>query len=235
MPDEKIIDKIHKLLAKAERTDNPDEAEVFSAKAAELMAKHTIDSSVLRKNADENGITVFKIDISGAYYIGLRDFAVAVGDALGFKPLLFNYGKVKEVGWYGFADDLANAEVIWASLRLQCERFSRIHMESFVPPDPLDDRSDRFYEKRSFMVGFGLRAAARLHAARASAVTHATEEYGHSAALVLADRGQQVEKWIQEHLNVGKARTSKNKHTMSGLEGGRAAADRADLGQRAVR
>lgn len=236
MSEEKIIDKIHKLLAKAERTDNADEAEAFSAKAAELMERHTIDQSVLhRSKADPSGVVEFMIDVSGAYYIGLRDFAVHIGDALGFKVLIHQAGgKNKQVAWYGFADDLAVGEILWASLRLQCERFSRQHMAEYIPPNPLDDRSDRFYEKRSFMVGFGQRSAARLRASRVRVQKEAEETHGSSVALALVDRGSAIEEWIRNRYRVGTARSSRNRHSASGLHGGRAAADRADIGQNRV-
>ena len=45
---EVLLDKIRKLLAKAEGTDNTNEAEAFSAKAAQLIAEHRIDPDHLR-------------------------------------------------------------------------------------------------------------------------------------------------------------------------------------------
>lgn len=230
---EKIIDKVHKLLAKAERTDNPEEAEAFSAKAAELMERHTIDQSMLNRDTGQAaGVTEFLVDVSGAYYIGLRDFAVHVGNALGFKVLLHSYGKNKSVGWYGFEDELAVGEVLWASLRLQCERFSRVHMAAYIPPNPLDDRSDRFYEKRSFMIGFGQRVGARIRATRVRVQEEVTEERGSSVALALVDRGSAIDKWMREKYRIGQSRSTSNRISGSGLNGGRAAGDRADIGQR---
>ena len=45
--DERILGKIRALLAKAEATEFPDEAEALSARAQELMAKHSIDHALL--------------------------------------------------------------------------------------------------------------------------------------------------------------------------------------------
>ncbi len=46
----KIIDKIKALLAKASATDNAAEAEIFFAKAHELMERHQLDASDLEKD-----------------------------------------------------------------------------------------------------------------------------------------------------------------------------------------
>jgi hypothetical protein len=45
--DERILDKVRALLAKAESTEFPEEAEALSARAQELMAKYSIDQAVL--------------------------------------------------------------------------------------------------------------------------------------------------------------------------------------------
>lgn len=47
MPDESILGKIQKLLAKAESTTHAEEADAFFAKAQEMMAKHAIDEAML--------------------------------------------------------------------------------------------------------------------------------------------------------------------------------------------
>ena len=49
---EVLLDKIRKLLAKAEGTDNTNEAEAFSAKAAQLIAEHRIDPDHVRDALD---------------------------------------------------------------------------------------------------------------------------------------------------------------------------------------
>ena len=43
----RILDKVRALLAKAESTEFPEEAEAYTAKAQELMARHRIDRAVL--------------------------------------------------------------------------------------------------------------------------------------------------------------------------------------------
>ena len=51
-PDAALLDKVRKLLAMAEGSANPNEADAFSRKAAELIAAHRIDPERLRAEAD---------------------------------------------------------------------------------------------------------------------------------------------------------------------------------------
>jgi uncharacterized protein YheU (UPF0270 family) len=44
--DEATLDRVRKLLTMAERTDNTEEADAFSRKAAELIARHRLHRNV---------------------------------------------------------------------------------------------------------------------------------------------------------------------------------------------
>src|SRR5205823_14651531 len=45
--DQRMLDRVRALLAKAESTEFPDEAEAYTAKAQELMTRHRIDHALL--------------------------------------------------------------------------------------------------------------------------------------------------------------------------------------------
>src|SRR5262249_56557754 len=45
--DQRMLDRVRALLAKAESTEFPEEAEAFTAKAQELMARYSIDHALL--------------------------------------------------------------------------------------------------------------------------------------------------------------------------------------------
>lgn len=66
MTDDTRIDKIQKLLAKAERASTPEEGETFYAKAQELMAKWAIDDAMLRANkqSSDDKVTSKQITIN---------------------------------------------------------------------------------------------------------------------------------------------------------------------------
>jgi len=66
-----LLAKVRKLLAKAEATDNANEAEAFSAKAAELIAVHRIDTAGLAPGDAEARLAVRAVPVGrGAYVRG---------------------------------------------------------------------------------------------------------------------------------------------------------------------
>ena len=53
--DDRRLGVIRGLLAKAEATEYPDEAEAFFAKASELIARYAVDEAMLWAGADRSG------------------------------------------------------------------------------------------------------------------------------------------------------------------------------------
>ncbi|MEU6811028.1 DUF2786 domain-containing protein [Streptomyces sp. NPDC046831] len=118
----RMLTRIRALLAKAEATAFPEEAEALSAKAQELMARHSIDEALLaaRAPADAPGA-----DTPGACRIGVEppyEQAKAVlldavatanhcravwNESLGFSTVV------------GFESDLEAVELLYASLLVQ--------------------------------------------------------------------------------------------------------------------
>src|SRR5688572_5573226 len=80
MTEDTIIDKITKLLAKAEST-TPEEAEALTAKATELMMRWSIDEAVIEARRVGAGkvdqVVEKKIWVSGIYWKANRDIAFA--------------------------------------------------------------------------------------------------------------------------------------------------------------
>jgi hypothetical protein len=52
---QRMLDRVRALLAKAESTEFPDEAEALTARAQELMARHSIDDALLAAAAEHSG------------------------------------------------------------------------------------------------------------------------------------------------------------------------------------
>ena len=65
MSESPILDKIKALLAKAESSEFPEEAEALSAKATELMAKHRIEQGDLADGEDLVTVDVPSVDLWG--------------------------------------------------------------------------------------------------------------------------------------------------------------------------
>ncbi|MFD5628770.1 DUF2786 domain-containing protein [Streptomyces sp. NPDC127072] len=116
--DSRMLTRIRALLAKAEATGFPEEAEALSAKAQELMARHSIDEALLAARTHAK-------DAPGACRIGVEppyETAKAVlldavaganrcravwNDSLGFSTVV------------GFEPDLEAVELLYTSLLVQ--------------------------------------------------------------------------------------------------------------------
>ncbi|MFD9096294.1 DUF2786 domain-containing protein [Streptomyces collinus] len=114
----RMLTRIRALLAKAEATDYPDEAEALSAKAQELMARHSVDEALLAAAAPA-------ADAPGACRIGVEPpyeqakavllDAVATANhcrAVWNEPLGFSTV-------VGFEADLESVELLYTSLLVQ--------------------------------------------------------------------------------------------------------------------
>lgn len=114
----RMLGRIRALLAKAEATGFPEEAEALSAKAQELMARHSIDEALLAAEAPA-------ADAPGAWRIGVEPpyeqakavllDAVATANhcrAVWHEP--FGFSTV-----VGFAADLEAVELLYTSLLVQ--------------------------------------------------------------------------------------------------------------------
>ncbi|MFE7979171.1 DUF2786 domain-containing protein [Streptomyces shenzhenensis] len=117
-PGARMLGRIRALLAKAEATGYPEEAEALSAKAQELMARHSIDEALLAAEAPA-------ADTPGAWRIGVEPpyeqakavllDAVATANhcrAVWHEP--FGFSTV-----VGFAADLEVVELLHTSLLVQ--------------------------------------------------------------------------------------------------------------------
>lgn len=76
-------DKIRALLAKAEATDNPHEAEIFQRKAFELMVKYGIDKDALKPGEVKEDFTRRVVVVPGKYMFQKVNFSGHVYDFFG--------------------------------------------------------------------------------------------------------------------------------------------------------
>jgi hypothetical protein len=139
---------------------------------------------------------------------------VWVGDAYAYTMHLF-----------GFASDLERAELLYTSLLVQASY-------GITAADVPEFESAAAF-RRSWLVGFTYAVGRRLTLAEQQASADAQVPTGPSVALVLADRGSQVDRRVEQAYP--RLRTSAPRRLQgSGLEGGYAAGERADLGNTRV-
>ena len=220
--------KVLALLAKAESTEFPDEAEAFFAKAQELMARHAIDEAMLAsagtRGAGEVGTSTF--DIEAPYASAKAALLGGIAGVNGAKAVrLPTHGSATRVLVYGFAGDREHVAQLFTSLLLHA---TRAMLDEPVPPG---DTPRRF--RHAFLVAYAARIHRRLQAARQSAVDEYEHDTGCSSAVVLADRRQLVDDALRDdHPNTRASRSSVS--SRAGVTRGTVAADRADLGQARV-
>lgn len=228
------FDTIRKLLAKAEGAATPAEAEAYTGKAVQLMARHGIDEALLgAAEPGRDGIGAVRLGMDDPYSAGKARLLGWVASPFGCRCVLHGAwgGRVAAVTVFGHASDRARVELLYTSLLLQATS----QLVRLRPPDP--GESVAAY-RRSWLHGFATEVhrrltAAQQDAARAAAQLRDRDADGPSVALVLADRQERVERAYAEAFpRLGRARRAVL--SGSGLVAGVRAGTRADLGRAAV-
>lgn len=225
---ERLLDRVRKLLAQAEdESVTPAEAQAFTAKAAELMAKYGIDRALLaaeRPETDRPGDRIVTIDNPWA-----REKAhllAGLASALRCHCILLGSGSRpgSRVHLFGFSSDIDRTDVLYTSVLIQ---MAHGLAGAAVPEWSSSPRAWR----RSWLLGFATAVIARVTEAERGAVRDVTARSardGERAALVLADRSLIVRQQVQDAYPVTrKARTT---YTGTGYRDGYKVGQRADIG-----
>ncbi|PAZ14517.1 aromatic acid decarboxylase [Streptomyces sp. SA15] len=167
----RMLTRIRALLAKAEATGFPDEAEALSAKAQELMARHSIDEALLSDRAQGQGSG--GADAPGACRIGVEPpyeqakavllDAVATANhcrAVWNEP--FGFSTV-----VGFEPDLEVVELLYTSLLVQ----ATTAMTKAEAAQRADGRKRTKTFRQSFLAAYAHRVGTRLRAAAEATVS----------------------------------------------------------------
>lgn len=214
---ENYVEKIRKLLAKAEGASTPEEAETFFAKVEELMAKWEISDAELALACSAADAVSWVIK-QRAYVVSSyspKHDAHAMGmvaKAMGLEAYYEPYIRGVQQGRaviLGTEEDLDRFEMLWAVLSVQMTRFMR------EAEDPSWNRNEQRRFRLGFKVGFGNRVSQRIAAARDKAT---------SKALVLAGKQDALERARPNILKKVSVR-----YSAEGAAAGVEAADRADL------
>ena len=226
-PDEltpNLVDKVRKLLAMAEGTANPNEADAFSRKAAELIAAHRIDPERLLADRDDD-LDLVEIELGrGAYVRGRLSLLGAVGDAHGCKVVyeVRRNGTVAFVA--GFRSDLETVSLLYHSLHTQAS--SRMASERRATAAATQQW------RRSFLFGYADQIRTMLRQSVDAAERHAVATG--TALPALRARDRRVEEFSKERFGRVVAARRPKAAIATGWEAGRQAAARADLGRERV-
>lgn len=216
--DDRVLHKVRALLAKAESTNFPDEAEALSAKAQELMTRHRIDH--LGDAFGRPGGR--RIWIDAPYVAPKAGLAMAVARANGCRGVhLVWLGCVHVVG---FPDDLESTEVLFTSLLVQAGRA----MAATGGAQSVAGRNRTRSFRHAFLVGYAGQVGRRLRETSDTLVASSGD---------LLPVVQRRDAEVEAALRAAFPRTTTQRSTVSNRAGwaaGVRAADAADLGRRRV-
>ncbi|MFK8848773.1 DUF2786 domain-containing protein [Streptomyces sp. Ac-502] len=230
----RTLGRIRGLLAKAEATDYPEEAEALSAKAQELMARHSIDEALLDHAGTGTGTdggrgaapSAIRIGIEGPYEQAKALLLDAVATANRCQAVWS--GDVAFSTLIGFEADLEATELLYTSLLLQAT--TAMHRAGDAHHSRGRSRRTRDF-RQTFLVAYADRIRARLTAATQEATAEAA---GGTPDLlpVLAAREVAVAETTGELFPDTAAIRMRGVRDAAGWEQGAAAADRAHLHHR---
>ncbi|MGX1911105.1 DUF2786 domain-containing protein [Streptomyces phaeochromogenes] len=218
--DSRMLTRIRALLAKAEATGFPEEAEALSAKAQELMARHSIDEALLAARTHAK-------DAPGACRIGVDppyETAKAVlldavsganrcravwNEALGFSTVV------------GFEPDLEAVELLYTSLLVQ----ATAAMTKAEAAQRAGGRKRTKSFRQSFLAAYAHRTGDRLAEAAEGQVTAGEGEL----LPVLAARDVAVADETERMFPATVTTRLRGVNDAAGWEEGAAAADRAQV------
>jgi Protein of unknown function (DUF2786) len=230
-PPSALLDRVRKLLAKAEAEGvTPPEAEALTAKAAELMARYGIDRARLaasRPDTDRPGNRV--IDIANPWAQVRAHLLAGLAGAMRCQCVLLSTDRPgARVHVFGYASDLERADILYTSLLLQMAR----GLTAAAVPDGV--RSVRAW-RRSWLLGFVSAVVGRVRSAeeRAAAGADGPSAPGPSTALVLADRAVEIRRQLEQAYPV--TRRTRITYSGRGYRAGYAQGERADIGQTRLR
>jgi hypothetical protein len=224
------LNRVRKLLAKAEAEGvTPPEAELLTAKAAELMARYGIDRArlgALHPDSDRPGSKI--IDIDNPWAQVRAHLLAGLAGAMNCQCVLLSTSKPgARIHLFGYESDLQRADIMYTSLLLQMATALR---QAPVPPRS-QIRSVRAWN-RSFLLGFVTAVITRVKSAegRARGVARDEDEKsdGPSTALVLADRALVIRTQLQQAYPT--TRRTRITYSGRGYSSGYAQGQRADIG-----
>jgi hypothetical protein len=219
-----VLEKVRALLAKAESTTFDAEAEAFTAKAQELIARHAIDVAVVSVGDPADGPIAIRLAIDDPYVdaksVLLHVVAQSGRCRAAFHPSLALSTVV------GFASDVAGVELMFTSLLVQAN--AAMAAAARTAPPGARARSRGF--RSAFLQSYATRIGQRLDEVNAATVAATEAAQGPSVLPVLRSRQEAVDDALQDLMGTLTTRRSRSAVDAAGWASGAFAADNAQLG-----
>ncbi len=218
-----MLERVRALLAKAESTTFPEEAEALTAKAHELMTRHAIDEAMLEGGAVAAGdVAGWRIGIDDPYAAAKSLLLDRVADANRCRAVWAPDLGSSTV--FGATSDLELVELLFTSLLVQAN-------EAMLRAGRAVDSAGRSRTRsfrQSFLVAYAGRIGERLTETTASVIAEGVEIHGDALLPVLASRAEAVDEALRE-VFPGVVQRGLQVKSYAGWLAGRAAADLASL------
>ncbi|BBY44868.1 DUF2786 domain-containing protein [Mycolicibacterium celeriflavum] len=219
--DGRALERVRALLAKAEATEFPDEAEALSAKAQELMSRYSLQEAVAHHDSGQVPVAAARrIWIDNPYAAAKASLVQAVGQANRCRVVW-----AQELGFVtvvGSETDLNLVEVLATSLLLQANR--AMLAAGRVANNDRQTRTRSF--RQSFLVAYAQRIGERLDTTSASVTAEINRDGALLPALAATSRAADE---LTARLFPSTVARAVSVSNGAGWGAGRAAADRAQL------
>lgn len=185
-PEDKMLARVRSLLAKAESTEYPAEAEAFTTKAQDLMTRHAIDEALVRaEHHTGTRVAAIRVILEPPYIKEKAVILHVVAKANHSRAIWNDWANF--VTLIGVDDDIDHVEMLFTSLLVQATRAMTSQGEEAGP----QARSIGY--RKSFLNGYAVRLGDRL----AEAAQVAEESYGGSLLPVLAAQNEAIRNEVE--------------------------------------
>lgn len=247
-----LLDKVRALLAQAESTTFPAEAEAFFAKANALMARYAIDAALLDSTRSDRGKPIsVVVNIENPY--ASAKMVLLNGIAQPYRCRLVATGK-RTCQLFGYESDVETVQLLFTSLLMQATS-EMLATPNYIDPYDGKDRTKAW--RNSFIVAFAAKVSERLEIQLAETIATVEREAAEGTGAewddldltpedriaieagernllpVLASRIEDVDRAVAEEFPRLRQR-SVSSSSGSGHQAGNRAGSRADIGNRRV-
>lgn len=228
--DDKIKQRVQKLLNQARDQEGTPEGDAFYARAFELMAQYGYEQRDLRDNDDGSEVGQRAYEFSGAYTDMQANLLLTIARALhcsGFTKRVYNSTRIKDAVIFGCARHLERVDMLYGLLQPAMLADAQLVRASHWGESAV-------VRRRSFMSGFASSIGTRLAAAEKT-VEDSDSGYGlvllgdYDKAAAARDEFAAAEGFVLSGYS------SKRSFDPDAYSAGHAAGERSDIGQTRVR
>jgi hypothetical protein len=219
-----VLERVRALLAQAESTTYPAEAEAFTAKAHELMIRHAIDAALVTGAAFGHGwATAIRLAIDEPYIDTKSLLLQIVAEHSRCRTVFHSPYAMSTV--VGASADVAGVELMFTSLLLQAQQA----MLAQAARAPAGSRERSASYRASFLYAYANRIGERLAEVNSEVAADVVERTGVDVLPVLASRADEIDSEVQRLFGDLTSHRVRTGWDAAGWSSGGRAADQANV------